>query len=293
MAITRTTDWAKDVRSVLVVLERSKGQLRQAEQLVADYVLDKPGTVVKASISEVAALAGTSDATVLRCCRRLGYDGFPEFKLALARDLAHADQTSDAKTVPGVDDPPERIALVVYENSIEALKETMELQQVTQLRKVVAMVAGAERLLIVAAPSRSSLASEAERRFGKLGLLATLVTSHTASETLAGCRPGYVVVVFSDAEDPSWWVTALRFAKSRGAGVVVFTPEIATTLDGVDAVLHAGYRPFRAGDLVLESLVPELFLLETVVAACTLARYEESVAALTDQAVFRDVMSSG
>ena len=91
MAITRTTDWAKDVRSVLVVLERSKGQLRQAEQLVADYVLNKPGVVVKASISEVATLAGTSDATVLRCCRRLGYDGFPEFKLALARDLARAD----------------------------------------------------------------------------------------------------------------------------------------------------------------------------------------------------------
>ncbi len=204
-----------------------------------------------------------------------------------------ADQTSDAKTVPEVDDPPERIALVVYENSVEALKETMELQQVTQLRKVVAMVAAAERLLIVAAPSRSWLASEAERRLGKLGLLATLVTPNTANETLARCRPGYVVVVFADAEDPSWWVTALRFAKSRGASVVIFTPEIATTLEGVDAVLHAGYRPFRAGDLVLESLVPELFLLETVVAACALARYEESVAALTDQAVFRDVMSSG
>jgi len=38
MALTSTSDWARDVRSPLVVIQQGREQLRAAERLVADYV---------------------------------------------------------------------------------------------------------------------------------------------------------------------------------------------------------------------------------------------------------------
>ena len=71
-------EWARDVRSPLVLIAQSRGQLHEAEGRVADLVLTDPGFVVQATVSQVAQAAETSDATVVRFCRTVGFRGFPE-----------------------------------------------------------------------------------------------------------------------------------------------------------------------------------------------------------------------
>jgi RpiR family transcriptional regulator, carbohydrate utilization regulator len=54
---------------------------------VADVTLARPELAIYASVNEVAAAAGVSEATVMRLCRLLGFRGFQDFKIALAREL--------------------------------------------------------------------------------------------------------------------------------------------------------------------------------------------------------------
>src|SRR5699024_3235325 len=54
---------------------------------VADYILEHPEQAVSANVSELAEFSGVSDATVIRMCKHLGYQGFYQMKLSLARDL--------------------------------------------------------------------------------------------------------------------------------------------------------------------------------------------------------------
>ena len=42
--------------------------------------------LIYASITELAELAGTSEATVTRVCTKLGYSGFQALKVSVARD---------------------------------------------------------------------------------------------------------------------------------------------------------------------------------------------------------------
>src|SRR3989339_602570 len=61
--------------------------LKTALRKVADVILREPEMAIYASVNEVAAVATVSEATVMRFCRILGFKGFQDFKIALARQI--------------------------------------------------------------------------------------------------------------------------------------------------------------------------------------------------------------
>ena len=61
--------------------------LKTALRKVADVILRQPEMAIYASVNEVAAVAAVSEATVMRFCRILGFKGFQDFKIALAREM--------------------------------------------------------------------------------------------------------------------------------------------------------------------------------------------------------------
>ena len=66
--------------------------LKTALQKVANLILRQPEMAIYASVNEVAAAAQVSEATVMRFCRTLGFKGFQDFKIALARELVTPSQ---------------------------------------------------------------------------------------------------------------------------------------------------------------------------------------------------------
>ena len=62
--------------------------LQASDARVAQVIVDEPDAVVYRSVSEVAEAADTSTATVVRCAQKLGFRGFHDLKLALARERA-------------------------------------------------------------------------------------------------------------------------------------------------------------------------------------------------------------
>jgi DNA-binding MurR/RpiR family transcriptional regulator len=57
-------------------LQGALNDLPEAERRLADFALDFPGNLASYSASELAKLAGVSNATVTRLVQRLGYDDF-------------------------------------------------------------------------------------------------------------------------------------------------------------------------------------------------------------------------
>src|SRR2546423_9887154 len=76
----------------LVALRTHRPELPEAEARVADAVLARPELVTSESVSDLAARAASSTATVVRLCRRVGFDGFYRFKIALAHEVGMTRQ---------------------------------------------------------------------------------------------------------------------------------------------------------------------------------------------------------
>ena len=63
-------------------------EMSKAEKRVADFMMEHPEETLDLSIAELAKKSETSDATVIRMCRHIGYSGFAQMKLGLAGSLA-------------------------------------------------------------------------------------------------------------------------------------------------------------------------------------------------------------
>ena len=63
---------------------------------MADFVLQNPQKAVDSNVSELAKQSGVSDATVVRMCHHIGYTGYYQFRISLARDLGKKQYGSSA-----------------------------------------------------------------------------------------------------------------------------------------------------------------------------------------------------
>lgn len=74
------------------ILEKYDSGMTTAEQRIADYLLKNPHESITLSVSSLAQAADTSEATVVRFAKTLGFSGYLELKAELlrrvSRDLA-------------------------------------------------------------------------------------------------------------------------------------------------------------------------------------------------------------
>src|SRR5215217_2108312 len=120
--------------------------LAPAEQRVANAVLADPGGVAAMTISELAEVAATSETTVIRFCKQLGVQGYPQLRLQLA---AQSARESVRPEVGGDIEPGDSLADVIRKVAFadeRAVRETAQQVDVDALAKVVDAVVKAPRV---------------------------------------------------------------------------------------------------------------------------------------------------
>lgn len=73
---------------LMQLLRGEELRLSKSHGKIAAVVLDDPRAAIHLSIARLAKLAGVSEPTVNRLCRKLGCDGYPDFKLKLAQEIS-------------------------------------------------------------------------------------------------------------------------------------------------------------------------------------------------------------
>ncbi len=103
------------------MLRTKRDSLTKSGIIVADYLLQHAEDAQYLSISSLAKACGVAEATIFRFCRSLGFDGYNEMKIALAKATATAMPVS-LKLEPGVD--TQTLCTHAYNTAIEALNGT-------------------------------------------------------------------------------------------------------------------------------------------------------------------------
>ncbi len=123
------------------------------------------------SVAEVAALAGTSAASVTRFCRAIGLSGFPDLRLQLAAELGRSPSaawTRDLGSGIADDDPPKTVAAVVAAADIQAIQTTAaEIDGIAVTQAADALVA-ASRILVFGVGGSALVSLEAQFRLSRI-----------------------------------------------------------------------------------------------------------------------------
>ena len=75
-------------KPILAEIANAVPTLRKSEVKVAEYVLAAPQHVMHMRIVDLAQEAQVSEPTIVRFCRAIGCNGFQEFKVRIAQEIA-------------------------------------------------------------------------------------------------------------------------------------------------------------------------------------------------------------
>lgn len=207
----------------LVTLRGLYPALTDAERRVADWILADPNLCLHSSITIVAAASGVGVSTVSRLSAKLGYDSFPDMKIALAVELLNPER-SGLETV-NADDDAAAVAGKVLRAAARNLEETAVLLDPAALERAAAVITRARRIELYAVGILTgSVVRHAEGRLRLLQIPCAAVTEkweHGVCAALLG--PGDVAIGLSYSGDTEDVANALTVAAANGAATICLT----------------------------------------------------------------------
>lgn len=255
---------------VLALVRRSLPKLSAAEARVADTILGDPTLVVDLAINDLAKLCRTSLSTVARFAQTLGYSGYRELRVAVARTvtLAQAQQARfglDSTTIDP-EDEPDAIAAKLAAMEIDAIEKTARGIDAAALDRVARAVVAARHIDLFGQAASSLTAQDLQLKLSRIGCsVAHSPDPHLAVTTASLRTAGDVAIAFSHGGETMESLRALEVARDAGALAVAVTSVAGSSLAlAADVVLltHAHESPFRMA--AMSSRIAQLALVDVL-----------------------------
>lgn len=257
---------------VLQKLAKMRRDVGPAQQKVIAYVLEHAQEVLHQSISEVAVASGTSEATIVRLIRELGYRGYQEFKIKLSQTLVPFGATLNHDL--SADDPPLAVLNSIFSLSLETLQSTRQIADPAALERAVALLAAAKRIEFYGAGGSGVVAQDGYHKFIRLGIPVNAVSDgHDAAQVCAVLAPGDAVVLISHSGATRDVLEAAELARASGAKVIAITRYGRSPLQKLaDVVLHTLSPETAYRSEAMASRMAQLALIDTLMVALYLRR---------------------
>ena len=176
--------------------------LTRAERQVAEYLRNHGEEAIFATAEQIGAAAGTSDATVVRTVKRLGYAGLLELKYAIGQRVINGTRPSERlrNRISQAGEPSSLLGQVFAEAS-ERLGETQRQLSEQDFAAAVDLLAGAREVLSFGVGPSESVARYLALRLGRLGRAArgTGATGFRLADDLLPLTAEDVVVLYPPA----------------------------------------------------------------------------------------------
>lgn len=221
--------------------------LTATERRVADYVLANHDQVQYMSISQLAEVCGTAEATISRFCRNLKLKGFNAFKIELA---LHSANTAAVEKAPG---SLMGQSLEVGRLAVDAVHQTIELMEPASISRAVELLEKARRVLCIGSGGSFIMASECAHTFSTASSkFHAVADTHNQMSAVASSSREDAVMLFSYSGATTNGVQILDLAKSRGIPSILITrypKSPAAKLADVTLCCGSNEGPFQAGSI--------------------------------------------
>jgi RpiR family carbohydrate utilization transcriptional regulator len=239
--------------------------LKTALRKVADVILRQPEMAIYASVNEVAAMAAVSEATVMRFCRILGFKGFQDFKIALAREMVIPSPRLHEEA-GGEDDA----ALVrkVFQTSGAALQDTLEILEIGAMKEAAQLLLQARQVMVVGVGGSGPAVVYAGNRFLLLGLKAYMYTDfYLMLMAVSLLSREDVVLAISNLGTTREIVETVGIAREKGARVMCITNNSLSPLArACHPALVTASREMTLPEEAVASLVCQISILDALCA---------------------------
>ena len=252
-----------DTASIAERFAALEQSLSPTERKVAKYLCDNPSHAIYLSAQKIAEQTQTSDATVVRTARTLGYAGLSELKQRLGRELS--DRTHPAKRL-------EQRLLAVQQDSEHDFLAQVGLDAMERVELTLGSVSSETYLGVIEAIAESrcvftfgtgisaSAAEYAAKRISRLGHASRYIAGmgFSLADELMQLRSGDCVIIFCPGRLFREIEVILDLAERIGVRTILVTHGLPEEVSSrMDIVVHVAGSP---GGLTGEMLASLIFI---------------------------------
>ncbi len=269
---------AKEKESVFVHIGSEYYSFTPAEKKLADYILSAQDCISRMSISELAGACSVADATVSRFCRRLGYKGYPDFKIAIANASIHRLEDNPLSGEISQEDTLETISQKLLNASTLAMVQTREVLDLDAVAQAAALLRNSTSVLCMGQGGSMLIASEAAHLFSTIsGKFRPISDSHMQAMAAAMVESTDTILFFSYSGSTLAMLDTLKIARERGTKVILVTrfpnsPGAALA----DIVLQCGANenPLQSGSI--PARIAQMYLIDILFSEFTRKNLDEA-----------------
>ncbi|GIO98837.1 MULTISPECIES: MurR/RpiR family transcriptional regulator [Paenibacillus] len=253
---------------ILHIISVEKESLPRQERRLAEFILTAPSEIVHMGIKDLAEQCEVSAATVTRFCKNFQCKGYPDFKLKLAAEIAHAEMASRTGNTRYQDivagNPLAGIVEAIESNHLTSIRDTTELLDLGQLERAVDALCRAKRIDLYGVATSSIVAQDFYQKLIRIGKNCTaFADSHMQITSASTLTSSDVAVAVSYSGETPETIDALNCAKDAGAFTVSITSYRSSAISALaDITLYSSSleEGMRRGDMA--SRIAQLHIID-------------------------------
>lgn len=244
-------------------------ELTKSERKVADYVLKTGNDVIYATMSDVKRETGVGDATIIRFCQKLGFSGFSDFKIEIAKE--NYPKKDEPEHADFYDDIASQLT--------STIQATAKMIDADQLNRAINLLTTAKRIYIFGVGGSGQVANALSSVMLRVGLHATAVEDpHFQAQVASLLDADSLVIGFSLSGRTTDTFDSLNIAKKNGAKVIAITKYQHSPIGKLgDVVLQTAIDEFLNGGSVA-GRVTQLYVADVLVRGYEIQNKVDAVA---------------
>lgn len=193
---------------------------------IVHYIKENPQAVILMTIKELAQVTFSSNASIIRLCRKLGYKGFRDFKIDFMRymeSLKYVRQDIDFSFPFQSDEPTWQIInslARVYKESIDLINRQLDIDE---LEKIVDLLDRSQRVFIYATGDSKITAMGFTNKLIKIGKFFYIATENKEEVSFSKAATPQDVALFITYSKQDVYRESLRILLYNHVPIIIIT----------------------------------------------------------------------
>lgn len=207
-----------------IKIKAIKSTLSSSEAKIANFILDSPNDIRELSSQELAKITGVSQSSIIKFTQKLGYKGYPAFKLAIIDALSESVPESQLHGDITLTDDLSQLAEKLLYSKMSVLTETKNLNEQAPFETAVDLIKNAKRIIISGLGGSGIVGIDFSHKLQKLGIAALADTDiHALLAYVTTFSKGDLVFAISESGATREIVAITEQAKKNNCKVISLT----------------------------------------------------------------------
>lgn len=210
--------------STFTKIKALKASLSSSELKLAKFALDSSSAIRELSSLELANVVGVSQSSVVKFSQKLGYKGYPAFKMGVIDALNIATASNNLHGKITINDSFSQMSDKLLSSKVSVLNETQKLNDEAVFIEAVELLKSSKRILICGLGGSALVGKDFSYKLQKLGMLAIEEPdAHAQLAFAATLSENDLVFAISESGSTKEMINVVTEAKNNKAKIISVT----------------------------------------------------------------------